>query len=151
MEKSIFSDEWRRCLREHYKHVIREQDQTTENSLTKVLLSAAVNFSEAELRDLYVEATSRADEMPDGFLPDLARAGADLPEAAQIVAVPEDDRTFRAHPAECTCPTCMESSYAEYGHDKEGQPLTPEELEARKEEQGHEDQDGDDPKQMSMF
>lgn len=67
--ESVFSDEWRRCLREHYKYVKRNQDTATEETLTPIL--EKVGFREDELRRLTIEATMRADDMPDDFVPDM--------------------------------------------------------------------------------
>jgi hypothetical protein len=145
MEESIFSQEWRRCLREHYKHVVRAEDKITEASLTKVLRSQAINFSEEELRQLYVEATMR--DMPDEFVPDMEKATE--PGEAIVTSDPDSEKSFVAHPAECTCAACMESTINEDLHDEDGQPLSPDVLEERKEEQ--EKQAGDSAKQMSMF
>ncbi|MCB9458979.1 MAG: hypothetical protein H6670_04970 [Anaerolineaceae bacterium] len=154
MEDSIFSQEWRRCLQEHYKYVVRNDDTITRDSLEKVLLSQAVNFSEDDLQTLYVEATAHVEDMPDGFVPDMQRAGATSPEQAEPVSADvhqpaNEDMTFIAHPAECTCPSCMESVANESLHDEEGQPLSPEALEERIAEQ--EEQAKASEKQMRMF
>lgn len=112
VERSIFQDEWRKCLREHYKYVIREQDRVTEASLTKVLYR--LGFSDDELRQLYTEATMRQEANPADFVPDMSKA-------------------VQAHPAECTCDLCSADGEAafdamlEAGHDEAGQPLPPEE------------------------
>ena len=99
MEDSIFSQEWRRCLQEHYKYVVRNDDTITRDSLEKVLLSQAVNFSEDDLQTLYVEATAHVEDMPDGFVPDMQRAGATSPEQAEPVSADvqqpaNEDMTF---------------------------------------------------------
>ncbi|MCU0511230.1 MAG: hypothetical protein MUE40_01540 [Anaerolineae bacterium] len=103
-ERSIFFEEWRRCLCEHYRHVIRTGDDVTRRSLVKVL--ERVGFTDDELRQLYLEATLRAEDMPADFVPDAAQ----LP--------------FQVHPAECTCAACMDE-VLEAGHDVAGQPLPP--------------------------
>lgn len=128
-----FAEEWRKCLREHYKHVVRADDRKTLESLEAVL--NRVGFREDELQVLYREATMRTDELHEGFAPDLQRAGG-------------DDRTWQTHPAECSCAACMDGVLEE-GHDEEGQPITdPDELaeiEARKK------RDENVPKQLSLF
>lgn len=163
MNESIFSQEWRKCLQEHYKYVIRNDDKITEESLKKVLLSQAVNFSDDDLQALYREATLRAEDLPDGFRPDMERAGMAPSEdqfieqmaeqASAEAAAPqqsaEGDPSFIAHPAECTCPSCMESSLNEALHDEEGQPLSPEALEERIIEQ--EEQADASENQMRLF
>jgi hypothetical protein len=104
-ERSVFFTEWRRCLEEHYREVIRHEDKTTEKSLTGVL--HRVGFTDSELRELYLEATMKADGTAADFVPDMSK----LP--------------FKVHPAECTCAACMDKAL-EVGHDAEGQPVTPE-------------------------
>ena len=149
---SVFGDEWRKCLREHYKYVIRQEDKQTESTLTPIL--NRFGFGEDELRELYVEATMR--DMPDGFEPDLER----VVQQAETVTT-ETDTTFKVHPAECTCPACMDVVLEE-GHDDEGQPIEePEEPEiaagnlfaVAKPEVDEEKQDKEDdtPKQKSLF
>lgn len=54
---SPFADDWRDCLRAHYQHVIRTDDQVTESTLTGVLRD--LNFSTTELAELRVLATMR--------------------------------------------------------------------------------------------
>jgi hypothetical protein len=162
MNESIFNQEWRRCLQEHYKYVIRSDDKITKDSLEKVLLSQAVNFSDDDLKDLYREATLRTEDLPDGFLPDMERAGAASTDeqhaehlarqTENVAAAPqpdEGDQTFIAHPAECTCPSCMDSPLNESLHDAEGQPLSPEALEERIEEQ--KEQSDASKNQMRLF
>jgi hypothetical protein len=66
-EAGIFGDEWRECLRAQYMYVVRNDDQRTLKTLKGVMHE--VGFSDDELRDLYVRATMRAEDMPDDFLP----------------------------------------------------------------------------------
>ncbi len=66
---SIFADEWRECLQEQYKSVVRNNDQITLKTLVPVLHD--VGFSEAELRDLAFQATLRAEDLADDFVPDM--------------------------------------------------------------------------------
>jgi hypothetical protein len=130
---SVFGDEWRRCLREHYKYVAKNQDKRTEASLTPIM--NRFGFTEDELKHLYIEATMRADQMPDDFVPDMQQHGVENVEVKQTVEL-----SFQVHPAECNCPSCMEQ-VLELGHDEEGQPL-PKDEEAPKKAK---------PKQKSMF
>ena len=60
-EHSIFFDEWQACLRAHYQHVVRIQDEITEETLRIVLLQSGM--TEEDLRALAEEALS--DDFPD--------------------------------------------------------------------------------------
>lgn len=145
---SVFATEWRKCLNAHYKYVIREEDKVTEETLTPIMHRAG--YTEDDLSRLYREATSRADELPDGFVPDMERA---MP----VEAATAPDQTFQIHPAECQCAACMDK-VLDIGHDDEGQPLT--EPEEPTEAQGNifvvekpqaSDSDEDAPRQFSLF
>lgn len=70
MSQNVFADEWRECLRAHYQHVIRVQDKVTEPSLTVVMHEAG--FSDADLRALRLQATLRAEDVGEDFVPDMA-------------------------------------------------------------------------------
>ncbi len=143
---SVFSDEWRACLREQYKYVIQQQDENTRQSLTHVLIYGADGrgiFTEDELAQLWVEATLRVEDNPADFVPDL-----DIlqPPAASAMPAP----AFQPHPLECQCPACVEMNT--YPHDEEGQPITDEDaLQAYIEEHAAQQDDDDAPKQLSMF
>ncbi|MDQ7026583.1 MAG: hypothetical protein Q9P01_06470 [Anaerolineae bacterium] len=150
---SVFSDEWRRCLREHYKYVIGKEDKATEETLLPIL--HRFGFRDDELRELYVEATMR--DMPDDFVPDMER----LVQESESTPIPET--TFQVHPAECACPSCMDV-VLEDGHDEEGQPLEePQEIEVaqdnifpvakpeKDDEEDEKDNEDDLPKQKSLF
>lgn len=136
---SVFSDEWRRCLREQYKYVIRNDDRVTLPSLTHVLNQ--VGFTEDELTQLRVEATMRVEDNPEDFVPDLSL----------LQRIAQDDNTFQPHPLECQCPECVNKSLIP--HDADGQPIEvedEEELRARLKEQQEADDD-DNPQQLSLF
>ncbi|MGJ3240238.1 MAG: hypothetical protein ACFE0Q_16135 [Anaerolineae bacterium] len=134
--ESVFADEWRRCLREHYKYVIKTNDTPTATTLTPIL--ERFGFRSDELRQLEIEATIRADDMPDDFVPDMQPPAT---ESVEVVQQPQS--TFITHEAECTCPSCMDQ-VLEIGHDEDGQPLA--------EPQEQADQPDDDlPKQKSLF
>lgn len=68
-KRSIFYDEWRACLRAHYKHVVRINDQVTEPSLHGVLLR--VGFTEDEINQMAVEAKMRDTDAHPDDLPGL--------------------------------------------------------------------------------
>ena len=80
--QSIFSDDWRDCLRAHYTHVIRTDDKGTEVTLRAVMREAG--FTPDELKALYVEATMHVDNMPPDFIPDMELAAAE-PAPEQVV------------------------------------------------------------------
>ena len=107
-QRSVFFDEWLRSLREQFKHVVRSKDQVTLPTLTAVMHN--VGFGEEELNQLRLEATIRADELPEDFTPDL-----NIIEKAASPA---------PHPAECLCPQCIDLD--DGAHDADGQPLIPE-------------------------
>ena len=129
---SVFSDDWRDCLREQYKYVIQDQDQVTERSLTEVMHQ--VGFGDEELRVLRVEATMRAEDVSEDFQPDLA-----ILDAVQPVEAP-----FQPHPAECQCPGCVDINLVP--HDEEGQPLP-----VDPEEEADRRKDDDSAQQLSLF
>ncbi len=81
-KESIFTDEWRRCLRAHYMDVIRRNDQITLKSLVRVMHDTG--FNDDELAELRVRATMRADDMPDNFVPDtqIFQVNAESPDPA---------------------------------------------------------------------
>ena len=80
--ESIFADDWRECLQEQYKHVVRNNDQITLRTLVPVLLD--VGFRDDELRELAFQATLRAEDVADDFVPDM-----DILSGAQPVVKPE--------------------------------------------------------------
>ena len=104
-QRSIFFDEWIKSLREQYKYVIRNNDNVTLLSLTEVMHD--VGFTDAELAQLRVEATMRAEDVADDFVPDLK--------------ILEQPSAGQPHPAECTCPQCVPIDESQY--DADGQPL----------------------------
>ncbi len=120
---SVFSDEWRRCMRVHYQHVIRHNDTVTKPTLTEVL--HMVGFTEAELNQLYIEATMRTEDNNPDFKPNLSLLQAMQPEPQAA-----------SHPAECQCPSCVNIDMIP--HDADGQPIQT-------------DDDDDTPEQLSLF
>jgi hypothetical protein len=150
---NVFAEEWRACLREHYKHVV-QNDPNPRNfeSVNKAFLKPNGErppiFTEDELRQLYIEATMRADDMPDDFVPDLLLPAEEPPvEAAALDNAP----SFQPHPLECQCPSCIEINLKP--HDTEGQPLSAEAIAEREEEdQWKKKRKKDDlPQQLSLF
>lgn len=126
---SVFSDEWRICLREQYKYVIRNNDTVTLPSLTNVMHQ--VGFTDDELAQLRMEITMRTEDVPEDFVLDL-----------NILRT--ESKEFQPHPLECQCPSCMTQSLTP--HDDEGQPIALEDLDV--EEYGD---DPDAPQQLTMF
>lgn len=140
-EDRIFADDWRDCLREQYRYVIRQQDKRTEATLTEVLHE--VGFSEDELAALKLEATMRADEMPDDYVPEAispaAYAGMELAEAAAgevVDVVAEPDGAVAALDDEE--PTTFDELAADESLDEVDEP-------------DGEDDDPDAPQQLSLF
>lgn len=144
---SVFSDDWRDCLREQYQYVVRQQDRVTERSLLVVLHQ--VGFSDDELRQLKLAATMRADDLPDDFVPDMDLLAEQ--SASELVAAAEAPRDFQPHPAECQCPSCVNLNLTP--HDEDGQPLDmdPEELADRAQFAAENEDDSDDVEQLSLF
>jgi hypothetical protein len=148
MADSPFTDEWRACLREHYKETARANDRETLRTLGGVM--NRVGFGEDELRQLYVEATMRADEMPPDFVPNMQDI-AGLPAPSGIAAAPLDNR----HPLECQCPSCTEKNLTP--HDRDGQPLTADALQEALDRAAFEASDApaqpdqDNMQQLSLF
>ena len=87
-QRSVFFEEWLRSLREHYKHVVRINDEVTLPTLSAVMQN--VGFSEDELAQLRVEATMHVDDVGADFVldPDILKGSS----------------TIRAHPRDCPCP-----------------------------------------------
>ena len=134
---SVFSDDWRECLQEQYKFVVRNDDRLTLPSLTNVMYQ--VGFTDDELTQLRILATMRVEDMPDGFVPDMPLMQPPVPETATDMI---------AHPLECQCPECVAVDLIP--HNEEGQPLEGDDLLEFAERQAFESDD-DGPQQMSMF
>jgi len=85
---SIFSDEWRECLRAHFTTVIRNNDKITERTLRSVMFEAG--FTDAELKELAVRATMRVEDVDADFVPDMDILEAEPPAEAsgEIFTVP---------------------------------------------------------------
>lgn len=136
--RSIFFDEWIRSLREQYKFVIRNNDQVTLPSLTKVMYN--VGFSDEELSQLRVEATMHVDQVGADFVPDM-----------NVLK----SNTAQSHAAECTCAQCIPIDESAY--DADGQPLTDIDPEEATTETGHvfpvaslEEETVDDPTEPAL-
>lgn len=54
MSDNIFAEEWRDCLREHFKETVRNNDTITLRTLTGVMLE--VGFGEKEIEELKILA-----------------------------------------------------------------------------------------------
>lgn len=67
--RSIFYENWRDCLKAHYTHVIRANDQVTEPTLHNVLLR--VGFSEDEIKEIAIRAKMRDTDASPDELPGL--------------------------------------------------------------------------------
>ncbi len=87
MAISIFSQEWRDCLRAHYSHVVRTDDKLTERTLRGVMIHEA-GFTEADLKQLYVLVTAHVDDVPADFVPDAQILQEEAPVSV-AVAMPQ--------------------------------------------------------------
>lgn len=67
---SIFAEEWRACLRQHYMYVIEHDDHVTEPTLHGVLLR--VGFSEDEIKEIAIQAKMRDTDATLDELPGLS-------------------------------------------------------------------------------
>lgn len=65
---SIFFNEWRSCLREHYRYVLRTEDWITEKTLRELLLGVG-GFSEDEIHALYEEIFGPVEATQEEILP----------------------------------------------------------------------------------
>ncbi|MBC8100830.1 MAG: hypothetical protein H7Y11_15430 [Armatimonadetes bacterium] len=156
-DDNIFADDWRECLREHYKYVLREdRNQRNWASVKQVLLRPNSGqppiFGEDELRGLLIEATMRADDVSEALLPNVLEALAEFEQqpSAPVLAEPAA-QGFMPHPLECQCPHCIQINLTP--HDAEGQPLSADAVAEAEEEALHATRHNheDAPRQMSMF
>jgi hypothetical protein len=142
---SIFTEEWRRCLRAHYMDVVRRDDQVTLKTLVRVMHDTG--FSDDELAELRVQATMRADEMPDDFVPDtrIFQVNADLSAQEEIAPASEPESFYEP------------ANFEEDAQDERLAPMNeiadavqqdipeePEQIEA-------EEEDPDAPQQLTLF
>ena len=135
---SIFSDDWRDCLREQYKTVVRgvaNQTDTRRNQETLESVLYEVGFTDAELHDLARAATMRADDLRDDYVPPEIIAPAVVIEAVEDEPEPE----ILTH----------DDSLAEQEPDPEADaPLLANEDDT---EAADEAENGDSPQQLSLF
>lgn len=151
-QKSVFSDDWRDCLRSHYKDVVQRNDRATEDTLVPVLHD--VGFSDEELHALKLEATMRTEDLQGDFVPQLdvkQVAGVDVPAEDIPEEATEPDETPET--LDDMVEMVNEVAQAEETED------APEQIDAAKEElrddpyiDGDDDTpDPDQPQQMSLF
>ena len=129
--QSVFADEWRACLREQYKYVVRNNDAKTTVSLTDVMHEAG--FTDDELAELRVLATLRADKTPDDFMPDMH------------VLESEDTRVFPAALPDTS--DTIEDDLSETSVEMESDAVDTEEDDS----DGEESRGDDAPQQLSLF
>ena len=145
--RRVFADDWRDTLREQYKYVIQQGDKRTEETLTAVLHE--VGFTEDELATLRLQATMRAEDMPDDYVPDEVKqsyTGVDVPveepvsEVVQAVDVePDEDSEVVEDATYDELIGVAEVPPNEEAHvDEEIEDVVPED-------------DDDEPQQMSLF
>lgn len=131
---SVFSDEWRTCLREHFMYVIRNQDARTERSLITVMHETG--FSDDELRELRIQATMHVDDMPEGYVPDMAFAESAPPQAEPVIFAGVDVPQPEA---------ATETPETDFTEDMDSRP------EDALEEESADDEADDAPQQLTMF
>ncbi len=141
--ESIFADDWRDSLREHYKDVVRRNDKGTEATLVGVMYD--VGFREEDLRQLKLEATMRADDLASDFVPDLEVPSPIEVEARVQPGVDVQASDVEEIDTEATAP--FEDEFAEDEAEKTIDDATPNQVV---------DADGDEPdpnapQQMSLF
>lgn len=146
--KDVFGNEWRDCLRAHYQHAVRNEDKVALKTLVPVLQNK-MNFTDDELRRLYVEATMRADDID--FTPDLDILNRELVAEADAILTPPETPVFQPHPLECQCPECVSINLVP--HDDEGQPLDDDQRAELEEREAHEHRPDAKPPatQLSLF
>ena len=143
----IFADDWRDCLREQYKYVIRQGDKRTEETLTNAL--HGVGFDDDELRALKLEATIRADDMPDDYVPDEVKssyAGVDVKAEEMVTDEPAEEPIVEAVIEADEEPEPEPVTYDELIDQVDGT-LADEDLDVDPEPEDDEDA----PQQMSLF
>ncbi|MBZ0303290.1 MAG: hypothetical protein K8J31_26340 [Anaerolineae bacterium] len=140
----IFADDWRDCLREQYRYVLQQQESRTEATLTQVLHE--VGFSEDELAALKLDATLRAEDMPDDYVPEEVTqqyyAGVEVPDAAPVEAADEEALPDLTSPMDD-----IDSEPEIVTFDEQVLEAPVEALEAG----GEPDDDEDAPQQLSLF
>ncbi len=143
--KAVFGDAWRECLRSHYEYVVRQNDKRTLETLTYVLHHEAINYSDDELREWFIQATIRAEDFTEAEIRQI------LEEQPELLTPPAAQPQFQPHPLECQCPACIQINLRP--HDDEGQPLPDDkvaEIEAQAREEARRN-DPDAPRQLSLF
>lgn len=135
---SVFENEWRACLREQYKHTIRENNPKNIHSLKMVM--SQLGFGDDELHHLELIATMHIDDVADDFMPNF-----DILDDIATQAPVTEPSVPVAHPLECQCPACV--NIVMTPHDDEGQPITdPEAIIEHKAKKAK-----DKPKQLRLF
>lgn len=86
--KSPFRDDWRDCLRAHYRYTVQASDRATEATLRVILRDAG--FSDSDLAALTIAATAHVDDVAPDFVPDFVglRAAIDRTIDADLIDDP---------------------------------------------------------------
>ncbi len=161
VSESVFFEEWLRSLREQYKHVARSGDSVTLPTLTAVMQN--VGFGEDELRQLRLEATLRADDVAEGFVPDLdiispAESAPTQDTEGQPIAMEAPKEAERLYPS-ADISQLENAGEAEALTFEDSLALEAEAMEAREADEPPADDEGGDepnadpdaPQQQSMF
>jgi len=152
MAENIFADEWLECLEAHYMHVIRINDKVTEPSLSIVMHSAG--FSDAQLAELRVRATMHVDDVGADFVPDLDILEAhdhqhDIPESVEVHVY---NIPIEVVPAPIEVPSTIELEVVSQNDNLAEAELEPQTLaDESPVEQEPEQEDPDEPQQLSLF
>src|SRR6185369_10425565 len=100
--QDIFADDWRECLRAHYKYIIGSNDKVTEKSLNEVMAQAG--FTEAELYEMRLEVTMHVDDSGADYVPDAAVveyfASAEVPTTSDAAEIPAEAEPLPVSEAE---------------------------------------------------
>lgn len=86
---SPFADDWHDAQEAHFTHISRVGDAEAREKARAALTQAG--YSDAQISELYVEATMHQDDLADDFLPDMS-----MIERLREVQ----------HPNDCLCPSC---------------------------------------------
>ncbi|HLU12065.1 MAG TPA: hypothetical protein VK003_20485 [Oceanobacillus sp.] len=112
-KESIFSEDWRECLRAHYMYVVREQDVKTERTLRGVMHN--IGFGDDELNELRVLATMHVDQVGTDFVPDLRilEETTETVEATDEAPQPEEPAPEIVDDLDATVPDSIEPAEEE--------------------------------------
>jgi hypothetical protein len=144
-DQSVFSTDWRDCLREQYLHVIRTGDVTTEQSLLAVLNT--LGFRDTELAELRVRATMHVNVAPQDFVPNTETLSVFAVPATEIEIIDDDVPLEIVDLAPIMEPDNLDADDQTFD-DEPGTDLEAEELAS---DEALAENDSDNPEQLSLF